>query len=89
MKPFAAALALENSKVRFDTVIDCAPGRLTIGSATISDAHPHGQLTVAQVIQKSSNVGTAKISAMLSPEQMWNMYDAIGLGPGSGPGVPG
>ncbi len=89
MKPFTAALALENSKVRFDTVIDCAPGRLTIGSATISDAHPHGQLTVAQVIQKSSNVGTAKISAMLSPEQMWNMYDAIGLGQAPGLGFPG
>ena len=89
MKPFTAALALENGKVRFDTVIDCAPGRLTIGSATISDAHPHGPLTVAQVIQKSSNVGTAKISAMLSPEQMWNMYDAIGVGQAPGLGFPG
>ena len=89
MKPFTAALALENSKVRFDTVIDCSPGRLTIGSATISDAHRHGPLTVAQVIQKSSNVGTAKISAMLTPEQMWNMYDAIGLGQTPGLGFPG
>ena len=89
MKPFTAALALENSKVRFDTVINCAPGRLTIGSATISDAHPHGALTVAQVIQKSSNVGTAKIAAMLAPEQMWNMFDAMGLGQPPGLGFPG
>ena len=89
MKPFTAALALENNKVRFDTVINCAPGRLTIGTATISDAHPHGALTVAQVIQKSSNVGTAKIASMLSPEQMWNMYDAIGLGQTPGLGFPG
>ena len=72
-----------------DTVIACAPGRLTIGSATISDAHPHGDLTVAQVIQKSSNVGTAKIGAMLSPEQMWTMFDAIGLGQQPGLGFPG
>ncbi len=89
MKPFTAALALENNKVRFDTVIACAPGRLTIGSATISDAHPHGDLTVAQVIQKSSNVGTAKIASMLSPEQMWTMFDAIGLGQQPGLGFPG
>jgi len=89
MKPFTAALALENNKVRFDTVINCAPGRLTIGTATISDAHPHGALTVAQVIQKSSNVGTAKIASMLTPEQMWNMYDAIGLGQTPGLGFPG
>ena len=71
MKPFTAALALESGKVRFDTVVNCAPGRLTIGTATISDAHPHGPLTVAQVIQKSSNVGTAKIAAMMSPREMW------------------
>jgi len=89
MKPFTAALALENNKVRFDTVINCAPGRLTIGTATISDAHPHGALTVAQVIQKSSNVGTAKIAAMLTPEQMWSMFDAIGLGQTPGLGFPG
>ena len=89
MKPFTAALALEANKVRFDTVINCAPGRLTIGTATISDAHPHGPLTVAQVIQKSSNVGTAKIAAMLTPEQMWNMYEAIGLGQAPGLGFPG
>ena len=46
-------------------------------------------LTVAQVIQKSSNIGTAKIAAMLSPEQMWNMFDAIGLGQQPGLGFPG
>ena len=80
LKPFVAALALEKGKVRFDTVINCAPGRMTIGSATISDAHPHGALTVAQVIQKSSNVGTAKIAAMMSPREMWDMFDAVGFG---------
>ena len=89
MKPFTAALALESGKVRFDTVINCAPGKLTIGTATISDAHPHGPLTVAQVIQKSSNVGTAKIASLLTPQQMWDMYDAIGLGQGPRLGFPG
>lgn len=89
MKPFSVALALETGKVRFDTVVNCAPGRLTIGTATISDAHPHGALTVAQVIQKSSNVGTAKIAAMLSPQQMWDMFDAVGFGQVSRLGFPG
>jgi len=89
MKPFTAALALEKAKVRFDTPIDTAPGRLTIGSATISDAHPHKVLSVAEVIQKSSNVGTAKIAAMLTPEQMWTMFDAVGIGRAPGLGFPG
>lgn len=89
LKPFAAALALEKGKFRPDTVINCAPGRLTIGSATISDAHPHGALTVAQVIQKSSNVGVTKMALTLPPQEMWQMFDAVGFGQLPQLGFPG
>jgi cell division protein FtsI (penicillin-binding protein 3) len=89
MKPFTAALALEAGKVRFDTVIDCSAGRLTLNGRTITDSRRHGPLTVAQVIQKSSNVCTAKIASMLAPEQMHRMYEAIGLGQVPGLGFPG
>ena len=89
LKPFTVAQALEAGKVRFDTIINCAPGKLTIGTATISDSHPHGALTVAEVIQKSSNVGAAKIAAMLSAQQMWDMFDAVGFGQVSHLGFPG
>ena len=60
MKPFIAALALETGRVTPDTMIQTAPGRITITGSTISDAHPHGVLSVAEVIQKSSNVGTVQ-----------------------------
>jgi len=89
MKPFTVALALEKGRFRFDSQIQTAPGRLTIGSATISDAHPHGLLTVAQVIQKSSNVGAAKIAAAFAPEEMWQMFDALGFGQPMKLGFPG
>ena len=89
MKPFTAALALERGKVRFDTIINCAPGRLTIGTATISDAHPHGALTVAQVIQKSSNVGTVKMALSFPPKEMWEMFDSVGFGQAPNLGFPG
>ena len=89
LKPFTAALALEKGKFRFDSVIDCAPGRLTIGKATISDSHPHGALTVAQIIQKSSNVGSAKMAATLAPREMWDMFDAVGFGQVPRLGFPG
>ena len=89
LKPFTIAQALESGKVRFNTIINCGPGKMTIGSATISDAHPHGALTVAQVIQKSSNVGAAKIAGMLSAQQMWGMFDAVGFGTLSHLGFPG
>jgi len=88
-KPFAAALALETGKFRFDTPIQTAPGRLTIGNATISDVHPHGTLTVAQVIQKSSNVGASKLALSFPPEQMWQMFDSLGFGQPLRLGFPG
>lgn len=89
MKPFTVALALEKGKFRFDSIIDCAPGRITVGNATISDAHPHGALSVAQVIQKSSNVGTVKMASTFAPKEMWEMYDALGFGTPPALGFPG
>ena len=62
MKPLVIALALERGLITPETPIQTAPGRMMIGSSTISDAHPQGLLTVNQVIQKSSNVGTVKIA---------------------------
>jgi cell division protein FtsI (penicillin-binding protein 3) len=89
MKPFTAALALEQGKFRYDTLIQTAPGRMTVGNATIHDAHMHGMLTVAQVIQKSSNVGAAKMALSLPPQSMWQMFDGLGFGNSLKLGFPG
>ena len=89
LKPFTAALGLESGRFRSDTIINCAPGRLTIGTATISDSKPHGLLTVAQVIQKSSNVGMAKIAAQLPAQEMSAMFEAVGFGQTPKLGFPG
>ena len=67
MKPFIAAWAIESGRVKPNTVIPTAPGRLTISGATISDAHTYGDLTVSQVIQKSSNVGTVRMAMQMQP----------------------
>ncbi len=80
MKPFIAALALEKGLVKANTSIQTAPGRITIGGSTITDAHPHGVLTVSEVIQKSSNVGTVKMAMQMQPKDMWEMYSQVGLG---------
>jgi cell division protein FtsI (penicillin-binding protein 3) len=89
LKPFTIAAALEAGKVRPDTVIDTAPGFLKIGPATIRDAHKEGQLTVAQVIQKSSNVGASKIALSLPAETMWKLFRDVGFGQTPKTGFPG
>ncbi|MFC3684357.1 peptidoglycan D,D-transpeptidase FtsI family protein [Hydrogenophaga luteola] len=80
MKPFIAALALEKGMVRPTTQIQTAPGRITIGGSTISDAHPHEVLTVNEIIQKSSNVGTVKMAMQMHPREMWETYAQAGFG---------
>jgi cell division protein FtsI (penicillin-binding protein 3) len=80
MKPIIAAWALETGRVRPDTIISTAPGRMTLDGSTINDAHAHGDLTVAEVIQKSSNVGTVKLAMQMQPREMWELFSAVGLG---------
>jgi cell division protein FtsI (penicillin-binding protein 3) len=80
MKPFVVALALQSGRVKPDTLIATAPGRLTITGATISDTHSYGELTVEQVVQKSSNVGTVKMAMQMQPREMHEMFTEVGFG---------
>jgi len=89
MKPFVAAWARESGRVKPDTVIQTAPGKLQITGSTITDAHPHGNLTVSQVIQKSSNVGAVRMAMTFTPREMWELYSAVGFGQKPQLGFPG
>lgn len=89
MKTVTAAAALESGKYQPDTKIQTAPGYMSIGPATIHDAHPHGVLTVAEVIQKSSNVGAAKMALSLDRQYLWGVFNMIGFGTKTRIGFPG
>ena len=80
MKPFTIGLGLETGRVTPQTMIDTAPGRMTITGSTISDSHPNGMLTVEGVLQKSSNVGTTKIAMQMQPHEMWDLFTQAGFG---------
>ena len=80
MKPFIAALALEKGLVKPETMIQTAPGKITISGSTITDSHPLGMLSVNEIIQKSSNVGTVKMAMQMQPREMWEMYTQAGFG---------
>ncbi|QWD39198.1 penicillin-binding protein 2 [Polynucleobacter paneuropaeus] len=89
MKPFTISTALEKGAITPNTNMVIGASYL-IGPKPITDTHPYGNLTVSQVIQKSSNIGTAKIAMNnLSPEEMWNMYSAVGFGQAPKIGFPG
>ncbi len=88
-KPFAVSAALDAGIVTPETVITTGPG-LTIGPKTITDLpHRSDRLSVAEIIQKSSNIGTAKIALQLPSEQLWNLYNDLGFGSAPRTGFPG
>jgi len=89
LKPFTVAAALQDGLVRPDSIIQTAGGALTIGSRTIHDAHAAGNLTVSQIIQKSSNVGTARMALSMEPKRMWEALSAAGFGTVPQLGFPG
>lgn len=89
MKPFTVASAIDAGKIHAGTVIRTENGILKIGNRTIHDQHPESMLTVSQIIQKSSNVGAAKIALSLKPETLWQSFSASGFGEQTGSNFPG
>ena len=89
LKPVTAAAGLESGQYLPETKIQTTPGYMSIGHATIHDAHPHGVLTVSEVIQKSSNVGSAKIALSLDRQYLWSVFNQMGFGTKTHIGFPG
>ena len=89
LKPFTIAKALETGKVTPGTVFDTDHGVYELGNRKIHDAEPESMLTVAQIIQKSSNIGAAKIALSMKPETMWQGLSDSGFGAPTGSNFPG
>jgi len=77
LKPFTAAAAIEAGTVSALSVIDTEQGRMKIGNRTIRDVHPEGVLTVSEVIQRSSNIGSAKLALAMPARELWSLLDAV------------
>lgn len=88
VKPFTIAAALTSGKYSPASLVNTAPGIVRVGSKTIHDEHNYGWLSVTRVIEKSSNVGAAKIALDVGREPLWRMMTAVGLGQSAGIGLP-
>ena len=78
IKPFVAAWALESHRVQPSTVISTAS--FSVGGKPIRDTHPREAMTVAEIIQRSSNIGAAKLAMQMEPRELWEMYSNVGFG---------
>ena len=94
MKPLTVAMALESGKYKPNSVVNTTPGSMRVGNHTIRDTHNYGALTLGGIIQKSSNVGVAKIALSLPYPTLPTFYKRLGFGqrsavkfPGESPGL--
>lgn len=86
MKPIAVAGAIDRGIVTPDTRFDCEKGRWFYGGKSLKDSHPMGNLTVSEIIQHSSNIGTAKIAIAMGEKTLDETLRSFGFG--SRTGIP-
>ena len=89
IKPFTIAAALETGRFRPDTRLNTAPGSMKVGRHTIKDVRNHGEIDLATIIKKSSNVGAAKVALSLEPKELWQTFSRVGFGNNTGTRFPG
>ena len=89
VKPFVIAAGMQHGVLGADAVIDTAPGHMDIHGKHLADTVNHGQLSPAEVLAKSSQVGAVRIGLQMPPERLLATLDAIGFGRPSGSAFPG
>ncbi len=88
-KAITAAAALEEGVVQPDELLNCENGVLTIYGHRIHDSKKHGTLSFAQVVSKSSNIGTIKVAQRLGPDRLFQYVRAFGFGTETGVDLEG
>ncbi len=89
LKPFTVALAMDTGRVKPTTLIDTGTGRFVLNGAPIHDTKPHGVISVAEIMEMSSNIGTTKIALNMPAQEMWEMFTEAGFGQQPKFGFPG
>lgn len=89
MKPLTLVAALESGRFTTDTVIDTSPGRIRIGRKVLTDPRNYGAISLARIIEKSSQVGVTKIAQEIGHEPIIEVFSRFGLGVPTSSGFPG
>ena len=89
VKPLTLVAALESGRYSPDTLIDTSPGRIRVGPKVLPDPRDYGQISLARVVQKSSQVGITKVSLDIGHEPVWDLLRRFGFGESTASGFPG
>lgn len=89
VKPLTVLSALEFGTADVNTLVDTSPGYIMLGGRRVKDHHNNGKLTLAEILKKSSNVGTTKLALELPKENFLDAFYNAGFGMDTGLGLVG
>jgi len=88
-KIFTFAAALEEKVILPSHEFECEKGQWKVAGSLIHDHEPEGRITVSKILEKSSNIGTAKIGIKLGKEKLYRYVRAFGFGTRTGLPISG
>jgi cell division protein FtsI (penicillin-binding protein 3) len=89
MKAFSIASVLDTGLYHPNSLIQTSPGWMVVGRHMVRDEHDNGLISLAQVLQYSSNVGTTKMILNTPPNHLRELLHNVGFGESTGIGFPG
>jgi cell division protein FtsI/penicillin-binding protein 2 len=88
-KIVVASAALTESVISPKTLIYCENGAFSYGGRVLRDHHGYGQMTVHDILMKSSNIGSAKMALMMGDDKFYEYVRRFGFGERTGVALPG
>lgn len=88
-KPFVVGWALKQDLIEREEVLNCENGAYRMGRRILHDHHPYGDLSITDILVKSSNIGMAKIGERLTNAKLFEAVKAFGFGERTGIELPG
>lgn len=89
LKPIAVLAALQFGNVHARDIIDTSPGWMRVGGSLVKDTRNFGKMSLAEIIQHSSNMGTSKLALSIPKQVLLDTYHNLGLTSDTGSGMPG
>lgn len=83
------AAAINEEAANLDSVLFCENGRFAYGGRTLKDHHGYGNMTVREIMAKSSNIGCAKLAMRLGDQTFYEYVRRFGFGERTGIALPG
>ncbi len=89
IKPIIMSILFENNFVKEDEIIDTENGVYRLKNVPILDTHKYDKLAVREVLEQSSNIGMAKLSARIPDEMLYKYLRDFGFGNATAVDLPG